>query len=214
IGTSSLTKSHPPHHHRHHLANALSDTSSVTPHYHWYLWTALASVIYGSVSIWALHFLAMLAQSFEPSGVMLLHPTLTILSVPARTAVKVHVYLSPSYWSPLAKFFTTSGSSRSTGNHNSLNPIGLAVTANQESDRSSSEEPLLSLELGPLSPAVSILSDQTNPQHPADSHGIPTTPGSPNPETPRKKIGLFVVAWSGLRLPTLIRATVGPPPWH
>ncbi|KAI7954358.1 hypothetical protein MJO28_004758 [Puccinia striiformis f. sp. tritici] len=106
------------------------------------------------------------------------------------------------------KFFTTSGSSRSTGNHNSLNPIGLAVTANQESDRSSSEEPLLSLELGPLSPAVSILSDQTNPQHPADSHGIPTTPGSPNPETPRKKIGLFVVAWSGLRLPTLIRATV------
>ncbi|KAA1119108.1 hypothetical protein PGT21_015358 [Puccinia graminis f. sp. tritici] len=163
----------------------------------------------------------MLAQSVEPPGAMLLHPTLTILSASVATiftfialATTDRPGLLSGYMSAFLrrtglrwpKMFTTSRSSGSAAKHKSTKPIGLGVSINHDSDRSSSEEPLLSLELGPLSPAQPNLS--ANHPHPYNSHGIPHTPSSPNSEQSSKKIGLLAAVWSGLRFPTLVRATV------
>ncbi|KNZ49071.1 hypothetical protein VP01_522g3 [Puccinia sorghi] len=222
VANSLVNNRHPLHSsHQNHPAHILSGLfSSVAPHYHWYLWTALASVIYGSVSIWALHFLAMLAQSVDPPGAMLLQPTFTILSAFVATLFTfialattdrpglLSRYLSNVFrrtglrWPKLS---TASGSLGSAAKHPSSKPLGLNVNADNNSNRASSEEPLLSLELGPLSPAPSNLSSPrypANPQHPHIQH-------SSNPHgTSSRSQSTIAAAWSGLRLSTLVRATV------
>ncbi|OAV92344.1 hypothetical protein, variant [Puccinia triticina 1-1 BBBD Race 1] len=165
----------------------------------------------------------MLAQSVEPPGAIILNPTLTILSACVATiftfialATRDRPGLLTGYMFTFLhrtglrwpKLLTTSGSSASAAKHKSSKSIGLAISANSDSDRLSSEEPLLALELGPISPTFSNLSSSPSLQHPKNSHGIPLPPGSPNPEHPSKKIGLFAAAWSGLRLSALVRATV------
>ncbi|EGG10319.1 uncharacterized protein MELLADRAFT_115560 [Melampsora larici-populina 98AG31] len=50
----------------------------------WCLWMALASITYGSISIWSLHFLAMLSQTFEGIDVSF-HPVYTTLSALVAT---------------------------------------------------------------------------------------------------------------------------------
>ncbi|KAH9817887.1 hypothetical protein DFH28DRAFT_1080989 [Melampsora americana] len=71
----------------------------------WCLWMALASITYGSISIWSLHFLAMLSQTFEGIDVSF-HPVYTILSALVATFFTFAALIS-SARSPFRHPFTS-----------------------------------------------------------------------------------------------------------
>ncbi|MBW0490815.1 hypothetical protein O181_030530 [Austropuccinia psidii MF-1] len=166
---SNLSNSHPSVTHSH-----KSHRSHQSLHLHWYLWTGLASVIYGSVSIWGLHFLAMLAQSFETSKEPLLDPTLTILSAIVATLCTFAALSSADRPALLSNYFQSlfsrSSFNRLTALINKFLELFSKIPKSHLSfsrwvsstpfpDSSSSlAEPLLELEVGPLSPVLSILS--------------------------------------------------------
>ncbi|PLW48395.1 hypothetical protein PCASD_02903 [Puccinia coronata f. sp. avenae] len=160
---------------------------------------------------------------------MLLQPTFTILSAFVATlftfialATTDRPGLLSGYLSNFLrrtglrwpKLYSASGSLGSDAKHTSSMPIGLGsmpiglgITQNNLCDRTSSEEPLISLELGPISPTLSNLSSTGSPQQPSNPHGIPS-PSPPNISKSSKKVGLLAAACLGLRVSTLVRATV------